>query len=75
MAHLSEGRSCLDALAERLVEVETLGQSEIGRLLAAVPRAAGATGATQHGANGPASPPGPLNRRSRIGRAPAPAAS
>ncbi|HUR22397.1 MAG TPA: ATP-dependent zinc metalloprotease FtsH [Acidimicrobiales bacterium] len=68
---LSESRSCLDALAERLVEVETLGQTEIGRLLAAVPRASGATKAAQHGASQPAGLRGPLNLRSRIDRAPA----
>ena len=67
---LSKSRTCLDALAERLVEVETLDQTEIRRLLAGVPRAAGARRTAQRGAAA-ASLPGLLNRRSRMHRAPA----
>ena len=72
---LSDGRPCLNALAERLVVAETLGQAEIGRLLAGVPRAqrpaaVGDTG--HHGESTPAGLRRPLNRRPQVDRAPAP---
>ena len=71
---LSDGRPCLDALAERLMVVETLGQAEIGRLLASVPRAQGAarTGETSHHGttNKPVSMHRPPSRRPRVDRTP-----